>query len=463
MTAEPILVLPSNIESRLHAALFKGRGNANDEALGFLLCSKSIDITGAARYVVKEWIVPSSSECTERSAGGVSLLPAAHHALLERFLENGLHVVHLHSHPSEGDPHFSSIDDANELAYSEAIGQLPGELDLLSGVYNHSLTRSRFRLWQEGQPREVQVQRGWMKPGDITSQTATVNREIFARQQIFGADLQERFAALTVGLVGAGGLGSIFAEYASRLGVKKWILVDSDRLEKPNLNRAPFSTASMAERGWTKVRHVTSIVRRLWGPEATVKSFATKIPNVAAMSGLAQADVLVVATDNHSSRLEMLKLALEVGKPILSLGTYIDRLSADHPPRVFGRVTLPPLGGGWCLACGGAISLQQAAIEEADSMTREQLESSGYLADVEAPAVYWANGATAGIAAGLLHGMVANFGVGPRGVDYVVDYVDGQWLKLDHELTFGCYVCGIQETVGLLPNARRVANRIEAN
>lgn len=450
---QTILVFPEQVEARVRAAMKQSRSDPANEALGFLMCER-IQLATEVRYVVREWFVPRPDECVTQGIGGVTLSPEAHRAFLQRLLgSGGLHPVHLHTHPGEQNPQFSTIDDHNERAYANALRQLPGQFRLLSGVYNYSLTSFRFRQWVGRSSQEVVTQRSWLlSHHGIVDDGSVMSTEMFDRQRIFGEGLQKELDRLTIGLVGAGGLGAIFAEFVARLGIRRWVLVDPDRLELTNLNRAPFATKEMADSRIPKTEHVSALINQFWGASATVETVNSAIPNARAIRLLKKANILVVTTDNHQSRLDMLKLALSVGKPILSIGTYIDKPQYSDSPRIFGRVTLPPLGGGWCFVCGGAISLREASFEQADPITRERLRQEGYLADVDAPAVYWVNGATAGIAAGVLHGLVTGYSVPSNGIDRIIDYAQGTWLNVDHDLTYRCYVCGMGESIGFTSN-----------
>lgn len=81
-----------------------------------------------------------------------------------------------------------------------------------------------------------------------------------------------------------------------------------------------------------------------------VKAIPTSIENELAKQEVANSDLIIVATDNHLSRQIAQELALEYMRPLVCLGTHID-VKPDNTPRMYCRVTVPPLGGGWCLMC----------------------------------------------------------------------------------------------------------------
>ena len=92
-----------------------------------------------------------------------------------------------------------------------------------------------------------------------------------------------------------------------------------------------------------------------------------------------------MATDNHLSRKQAQELALTYMRPLVCLGTHIDINPSDNTPRMFCRVTFPPLGGGWCLMCGNIISLQKAAVESAPTQINQMVNRAGYIVSIFFP------------------------------------------------------------------------------
>ena len=261
---------------------------------------------------------------------------------------------------------------------------------------------------------------------------------MFDRQQIFGRGCQQKLSQLTVALIGCGGIGAIFAETLGRLGVKNWILVDPDRLEISNLNRMPGATLAMVEENWLKVRYVRQLLNRIDPSGGRVIGIADSI--TLDPPEIATADIIVVATDNHSSRQIAQEIALKYRRPLVCLGTHIE-VGRDNRPRLYARITVPPLGGGWCLMCGNIINLHRAALETAPSPI-EQL-ATGYITGIPDPAVFWLNGLCASMGAGVIHGLVGGFMDVDDGLDWIFDCANGNWLKTDvHSITHpDCYFC----------------------
>lgn len=57
---------------------------------------------------------------------------------------------------------------------------------------------------------------------------------------VLSSEALARLASATVGIAGAGGLGSNCAMHLARMGVKRFVIADHDRVESSNLNRQFF-------------------------------------------------------------------------------------------------------------------------------------------------------------------------------------------------------------------------------
>jgi hypothetical protein len=122
----------------------------------------------------------------------------------------------------------------------------------------------------------------------------------------------------------------------------------------------------------------------------------------------------------------------------------LGQISQPHNiPRMYCRITIPPLGGGWCLMCGNIINLQQAALEAAPSQINQMAAQRGYLEGIDNPAVFWLNSICASTAVGIIHGMVSGFLNLDDGLDWIYTFPESHWLKTDveHLATPDCYFC----------------------
>jgi molybdopterin-synthase adenylyltransferase len=436
------LQIPPQMWQQIRQAMLAHRTH-NEETIGFLFCSRDRVSPERTRYLPKAWVVPTR-DCYElQSSSGLVLEQEFHQYLLDNFLiDRQLDVVHIHTHSGTNFPDFSAVDDRAESEYAKFLSSRSDDRSrLISGVFDESLQRGQFRIWnRKGTDfRSITCNRSWLEIDEIEL-SESPPEPIFARQQIFGTGCQQKLDRLTVALVGCGGIGAIFAETLGRLGVKNWILVDPDRLETSNLNRMPAATPTMVEDGWYKVHYVKHLLDQIYPTGANI----TAIPDaISTTTGIATADLIVVATDNHASRQIVQEIALKSMRPLVCLGTHIE-VKSDGMPRMYARVTVPPLGGGWCLICGNIINLHRAALESAPTEIDRLVANAGYLDGIDDPAVLWLNNICASTGVGVIHGIVSGFVDVAAGIDWIYEFPNQQWHKTNPEYlqTSDCYFCG---------------------
>jgi molybdopterin/thiamine biosynthesis adenylyltransferase len=191
-----------------------------------------------------------------------------------------------------------------------------------------------------------------------------------------------------VSIVGVGGLGSIVAEHLIHMGFHELNLIDPDVLEMSNLNRIVGAYYGDAEEKRYKVdvvkRHATSI-----NPHATVQAYRCDVHDKEMESVLALSDWIIVATDNHASRLKVQELSVQYFVPIVSLGVNIT-VKANKIEDMSGEVITARVGDYLCLQCLNRINPIKVASEiHPDQSIREALVHRGYVSgmDIKEPAV----------------------------------------------------------------------------
>ncbi|MGB3653509.1 MAG: ThiF family adenylyltransferase [Rivularia sp. (in: cyanobacteria)] len=428
----------------------------NEEVIGFLFCQRHQLSKRKIRYIPKTWVVPTS-ECYEhQSTDGLVLTQRFHSYLLENHLFAGLDLVHIHTHAGQSIPDFSYIDDRYESEYARFIASnFPKKPRLISGVFDENLQFGQFRMWDR-KGRDVERVEFCNSLFNISNSQGFINNPdiMFARQKIFGEVNQNTLSQLKVGLIGCGGIGSIFAELLGRLGVKNWVLIDPDKLEQVNLNRMSGATQEMVEQQWYKVHYVKHLIKKIYAQGSHVKTLPSIIESELAKEEIASCDLIVVATDNHLSRKTAQELALQYMRPLVCLGTHID-VKPDGKPRMYCRITIPPMGGDWCLMCGNIINLQRAALESAPSEINHMAAGAGYLEGVNDPSVFWLNSICASTAVGVIHGIVSGFLNVNSGIDWIYEFPGSEWRKTDtqHLQTDDCYFCGINSLENLVQHS----------
>jgi len=441
------LHIPPQMWQKIRCSMLELRQN-NEEIISFIFCEKQFLNTDMVRYIPKHWVIPTQDCYEYQSASGLVVNQKFHHYLLEEYLQNGeLNVVHLHTHFGNQLPHFSSVDDRYESEYAQFLTEtFIHQPDLISGVFDEQLEKYQFRLWnhQGTDFQSIKFCHSWLEIKENNLSESEEIPSMFDRQKIFGKGFQTQLNQLKVALVGCGGIGGIFAENLARLGVKNWLLIDHDNLELVNLNRTPAAVVEMVEKQWAKVDYVQYLLKKIYPDDGNFITEKTTLEELENTAQIANYDLIVVATDNHHSRQVAQELALKYQRPLICLGTHIE-VQFDRTPRMYARITIPPLGGGWCLMCGNIINLQKSALEIAPNAISQLADSAGYLEDVEAPAVLWLNSICASSAVGIIQGILTGCLNVHEGLDWIYHFPAQEWLKTTPEYLHNedCLFCGI--------------------
>lgn len=166
-------------------------------------------------------------------------------------------------------------------------------------------------------------------------------QERYARQIIlpgFDREGQERLGRSRVLVLGAGGLGSVCAQYLVRAGVGSLVLVDNGTLDLPDLNRQLLYVTG--DVGKPKVRVAVKLLREI-NPEVRVEGIEEDISKAGLPELVAGADVVVDALDNFPARMMVNAACCRYGKVLVHGGILGTRGAAS--------VVVP--GKGPCLHC----------------------------------------------------------------------------------------------------------------
>ena len=185
---------------------------------------------------------------------------------------------------------------------------------------------------------------------------------------------------LHVGLVGGGGTGSPIAEHLLRLGIAKLTIVDPDVVTETTLSRG--ASAGQAHIGTPKVDVVHWFGEHI-GSRTRVRALPGDITDQTTIDQLRTCDVIVGATDNHSSRISLNRFAYESMVPVIDCGVVVSHSSAGQP-EVFIRISWLAPGHG-CLLCRGRIDPVRARIEAMSEREAKALAGEGYVPSLGEP------------------------------------------------------------------------------
>jgi molybdopterin/thiamine biosynthesis adenylyltransferase/rhodanese-related sulfurtransferase len=180
--------------------------------------------------------------------------------------------------------------------------------------------------------------------------------ERYARQMVLpevGPEGQQRLAAASVLVVGAGGLGCAVLPYLCAAGVGRLVIVDHDDVEESNLHRQPLYR--MSDLGKPKVVAAREALQQL-NPQLQIECVPQRLTPENAARLVSSADVSVDAADSFAVSYVLSDACREVRKPLISssvlgLAGYVGAFCGGAPSY---RAVFPemPLRAGSCAESG---------------------------------------------------------------------------------------------------------------
>lgn len=150
-----------------------------------------------------------------------------------------------------------------------------------------------------------------------------------------GDDLMKQLRSLQFCIVGCGGTGTNFSEMLVRTGARNLVLIDGDVVKESDLNRIFCFTKK--DVGKPKVEALKSYLKAVGGPKINIHGFYDSFRRVDQIlednptgqhvrDAVHDANVVFVATDTNTSRLEIEKLCrVKYDGMFLCCGVHVDR------------------------------------------------------------------------------------------------------------------------------------------
>jgi molybdopterin/thiamine biosynthesis adenylyltransferase len=387
-----------------------------------VLLGKTHKIDGYTIITVVDLLFPARSDYHHQS---VALLRIKkdfiHQALVEVSSRYDVDtIIDVHTHPfTRGSVSFSATDDGDERTFFRFLKDTFDGMHYASIVFSQSKYSARVWTLSNG---SIVARKALLKtqtsPENIASAdfredtderyektTVTDGGAFFNRSALaLGLDVMRAIMHdQVVSIVGVGGLGSVVAEHLIHMGFHEINLVDPDVLEMSNLNRVVGAYYEDAEQKRAKVdvvkRHLIGI-----NPKATVTAYKKDVHEKEVEGVLALSDWIIVATDNHSSRLKAQELSVQYFVPLLSLGVNIT-VKGNTIEDMSGEVITARVGDCLCLQCLNRINpIKVASERHPDQVIREELVKRGYVTgkDIKEPAVKTLNTSIATMAVDML-------------------------------------------------------------
>jgi hypothetical protein len=220
----------------------------------------------------------------------------------------------------------------------------------------------------------------------------TGSRTDYDRQILmFGAKGQARLAQAIVGVVGAGGAGSLIVEYLARLGVGQIIVVDPDHLEDTNLSRVVGARPRDARLHAPKVE-IAKRLARAANPKIEFVAVRESVVRESVARRLRHCDFLFLAADTASARLVINAIVQQYYVPGIQVGAKVHAEEDRGELLDVFSVMRWLLPGAGCLWCSGLISPHRLAWE---AKTESERESQRYGTESANPSVITLNAVAA--------------------------------------------------------------------
>lgn len=387
------LRISSEDYARLHRHLFPG----DHDEHGAVLLAGETHATGRTTFTVRETHLLQPAEFPPGQHGYRQFAAGALARLGNRAASEQLSMVTVHSHPGASTSNALSGDD---LAAHERV--FPHLLDITGAQSITGIAlgtdSAAGEIWDRaGSRRELsRMQVIGSHVTTLRSRPAKLTAgdlERFDRQVLlFGATGQALLRHLHVGVIGAGGGGSILIEQLAHLGIGHITAVDHDIVKRHNLSRIIGATERDARRKRKKVHVAKDHAARI-DPTITFTAIDGDISNTNVAPRVLGCDYLLLATDTATARLVANAIAQSFLIPLIQIGAKVELREDGAIEQIYTAVR-PVLPRHGCLSCAGLID---PFLLQREAATPEQRDQQNYLGneDIADPSVTTLNAAAA--------------------------------------------------------------------
>jgi len=435
------------------------------EHAAFALLGRS-DTGDAIKYYMHRLLLVPDDRCVQQHAAFVE--PEIDFILecFQKYIQSGAAaILHAHSHPFTPRATFSGTDDY----------YLPGEIDSLASVVAMmaSDVPRRFARIVLGQSedgftaevysedhiirerivavdvigksgiRTIVCQGRHPAPGlaDATDALTEADRQRLDRNLNWLGEVgQKKIAETHIALCGLGGLGAEVMKNCRGLGIKRYTLIDMDRIEITNMNRLPYPATSV---GQYKVDEARKFLLEVI-PDAEVIALRCPVEDPAAQEALLKADLIVNSLDDDGARFSTQILAARHLIPLLDLGSGIALKAGHREVTAMGGQAIFYAPGEACLVCQG---LDPARIVSREF--RKFYRQIGYVqgTDETPTSVVTINSVMGGVAGDIIMKYLTGFSSIPSWV--ACDLLQHETQTLSFVRRDDCPICGEHGIEGL--------------
>lgn len=409
----PTVVIVEEMFRELQAHLFPGDGDEHGAVLGV----QRVDSPRGTRLLVRRLYLAQDGKDYVPGERGYRMLTATfvRDTVLE-CADAGLSYIAVHCHPGAGATSLSRDDLAShDRGYPALRDLLDGGI---AGGIVFSVNDVDGDIWHPGGERTP------LKTVSVPGYPPVTLGRVFAgghagarydrQARLFGDQGQEVLRGQKVGVIGAGGAGSLILQYLGRLGVGHIVAIDPERAELTNLPRL-VETSYWSAGGWfaeeqrprmlraigrflarPKVKLAARSVRRAC-PQTRVDAIVGDVTSEEVAAALLDCDYIFLAADSMQARLVFNAIVHQYLIPGVQVGAKVQVNPVTGSVIDVFSVVRPVIPGSGCLWCNELISpagLQEEALSPAERERQRYVDDAG----VAAPSVITLNGVGASLA-----------------------------------------------------------------
>ena len=404
--------IPEKIWNKVYEYLFQ---NAREHFMFFL--AETITSKNKTIFLVKD-IIEIDEKDTTVELFAVRIKTDALLRVTNTANTKKLALIEIHNHVSGyGDVNFSNTD---EKGFEEFV---PYVLDVLPDLPYAALVTTdkgyfEGRMWNpQGKCSIILFVKiiGERLDKKITTSGKKLLPDLaeleptYARQKlVFGKEGQKTIKNIRVGIVGVGGIGSHLAQQLAYLGVKDFVIIDSDKVEDTNLNR--LIGANQKDIGELKVNIIAKMILEI-NPNANVVKLGKDIRNEEVFEELKNVDVIFGGVDNEGPRLILEHLSYAYYVPYIDSATGID-VENKKIALAGGQVMIVQPDGPCMENCAKRLDMKEVSDYLATQKEFENRVKLGYVkgANIPNPSVVSLNGIISSYAVNQFIKYITNIG-----------------------------------------------------
>lgn len=379
---------------RLTSGSFRTDIESPPETGCILLVARNPD-TSRPSLIVTEVVEPGHGDVSESSTDGLVFSSTfLRRALLQVREKQLAGFVTVHTHPlADETVGFSKYDDAQDPKLMQNLYQLQPAGIFGSLVLGRNSVGGRTWLQGEATPRTLNRLFVVGERLEIMSLSgvpfsAPASVELFDRAlALTGSGALRCLAGMTVGVVGAGGTGSLMIELLARAGAGEIVGFDFDVAEYSNLNRVLHLREADVLHGRRKLERLREVITESGLPTRLSIASGGDVTYTEVARELTGCDLIIGCVDCDWPRLVMCEVSYRFLIPLIDIGSEIG-LSPKDVQSVDSRVSIVGPGRP-CLLCSGVVSPERVRLEGYSFQEQERILKMGYNPDfhLKAPAV----------------------------------------------------------------------------